>query len=143
MIKLDETRKDSSPETFSVNYGDKIKLKCVANRNGYERSLTTGKEYEIADIQKGMFPGDYYIIIDKEHTDNGKSASCLDYRFEITKEQCKKYVLDSFENSTFTNTYKHCGTEWTTEGCGYSQNDVCPVCNNFVPLWSSVRVPNE
>lgn len=119
-----------------------MKLKCIAPDHGYQYSLKAGKEYEIADIQNGLFPNEYYIIVDKAHTENGKGITCHHYRFDITKEQCKEYVQKSIETSTFTNTYRHCNTEWVTEGCGYNQNDVCPVCNEFVRLWSSVRIPN-
>lgn len=66
-----------------------MKTKCTTNFSGYEHSLTVGQEYEIKDICEGIFSGDYYISVD---IGEGKTATAYNWRFDMTKEQCQKYI---------------------------------------------------
>ena len=68
-----------------------MKTKCVCLRNGYEHVLTLGSEYEVLDIQDGIFPGDYYVMVEG---DNGKKATALLYRFDMSKEDAEAYVVE-------------------------------------------------
>ena len=67
--------------------------KCVTNRSGYEYTLEVGKEYTVLDIQDGIFGGDYYVKVDRGE---GKTATALLHRFNITKEIAEKYVSDKY-----------------------------------------------
>ena len=73
-----------------------MKLKCIAPDHGYEHCLTKGKEYEIQDIQYGVFSGTYYIIVAKEHSDNGKEVVCHSHRFDVTEERCRICAQESW-----------------------------------------------
>ena len=64
-------------------------VRCVTNRSGYERSLVIGDLYLLLDIQDGIFPGDYYVIVELP---DGKTVTTLLNRFDITKEQAAAYV---------------------------------------------------
>ena len=66
-----------------------MKAKCINLRGGYEHILKIGKEYEITDIQDGIFSGDYYVIGIGE---DGKKFTCYFWRFNITKEFAEEYV---------------------------------------------------
>lgn len=69
-----------------------MKTKCVTNRSGYEHSLKIGEEYEILDVCEGIFQGDHYITVD---LGNGKKASALLYRFDLSKEEADTYIKNT------------------------------------------------
>ena len=60
-----------------------MKAKCLYN-NGYEYSLTVGKVYEDARLEKGIFPGRDYIVL--QQGDNGKEVVCHSWRFQIIND---------------------------------------------------------
>ena len=66
-----------------------MKTKCVTNRHGYEYDLKVGKEYEILNIQSGIFAGDHYITV---NLGENKKATALRYRFDMSKEDAEKYI---------------------------------------------------
>jgi hypothetical protein len=70
--------------------------KCITNRSGYERVLEVGREYEILDVQYGIFLGEYYVIAD---LGNGKTATTHLHRFDITKEEARVLAAISLAKS--------------------------------------------
>ena len=64
-----------------------MKVICEANRGVYH-DLTEGKEYELIDIQLGIFDGYYAVVIG----DFKKKVVAYSWRFNLTDEQCKKYI---------------------------------------------------
>ena len=79
-----------------------MKLRCITNSHGYEHSLVVGKEYEVIDIQDGIWCGDHYIIV---RGDKGEEVAAHRHRFDISRNDCRKYVV------------KHHGKE-----CDYGDN---------------------
>lgn len=74
----------------STSNGDtKMKTNCITNRSGYEHVLKIGEEYEILDICEGIFAGDHYVTVGLE---NGKKATALLYRFDLSKEEADTYI---------------------------------------------------
>lgn len=67
-----------------------IILKCTLGQtaDGYRYVLTDGKEYEVVDMQYGIFSTPYITVIG----DNGEKVTAYYYRFDITKEEVIKYI---------------------------------------------------
>jgi len=61
---------------------------CVTNRSGYEQYLKVGQQYDVVDIQLGIFAGDYYISVEV----GNKTVTALRHRFDITKEYAQQYI---------------------------------------------------
>ena len=68
-----------------------MKAVFTSKRGDYLSNATVGKEYEITDIQDGIFAGDYYAIF---IGDNGKESSCYYWRFNIPREVAEAYVVE-------------------------------------------------
>ena len=72
-----------------------MKTKCVNSRD-YATLLTSGKEYEVIDIQEGIFAGTYYVTV---IGDNGGEVSGHYWRFDITKDQAHDYAKAHYEDA--------------------------------------------